>query len=186
MIAQTIPARVDDDIVLRCYKEQDLPLLVKALDQETTQFLGDTIPQPYTMEDALEFYDKKKTAVMQQKQWQDGWIFAIEYQGQYAGAIGYKFSGDIEKRVAEIGYWLRKEMRGRGIMPRAIKGLVQILYNNTDCMRIEAYPFEVNLASQRVLAKAGFEFESLQRNKFFKRGKIHNAVLMVHLKDVKE
>ena len=59
-----------------------------------------------------------------------------------------------------LGYWLGEPHWGKGIVTGAIKQIVDFGFKTYDIDRIFARPFGTNIASQRVLEKAGFTFET--------------------------
>jgi RimJ/RimL family protein N-acetyltransferase len=70
----------------------------------------------------------------------------------------------------EIGYTLVPSERGKGYCTEAIVIMVDYLFLSKDVMRIQAQTDQRNLASQKVLEKAGFKKEGTLRNNFFIRG----------------
>jgi RimJ/RimL family protein N-acetyltransferase len=69
-----------------------------------------------------------------------------------------------------MGYWLAEDYWGKGIMPEAIRQMVEYSFNNLDIDRIFARPFGINIASQRVLEKAGFILEARFEKTILKNG----------------
>jgi RimJ/RimL family protein N-acetyltransferase len=61
--------------------------------------------------------------------------------------------------------------RGKGYCTEAVEIMVDYLFLSRESMRIQACTDIRNLASQRVLEKAGFKREGIMRNAFFWRGK---------------
>jgi RimJ/RimL family protein N-acetyltransferase len=70
----------------------------------------------------------------------------------------------------EIGYSLVPSERGKGYCSEAIQIMVDYLFLSKEVMRIQAQTDQRNLASQKVLEKAGFKKEGALRNNFFIRG----------------
>ncbi|MDB5263882.1 MAG: family N-acetyltransferase, partial [Adhaeribacter sp.] len=97
-------------------------------------------------------------------------IFAIEVNGEAAGGIGVHPQTDIQRKNAELGYWLAEPYWGKGIITKAIRQMVDFAFQHPDIERIFARPFGTNLASQRVLEKAGFILEARLHKTFFKNG----------------
>lgn len=85
---------------------------------------------------------------------------AIEINGQAVGGVGITPQKDIGRNNAELGYWLGKEYWGKGIMTNVIKDIVRLAFEKFTVNRIYAKPFETNIASHRVLEKAGFILET--------------------------
>ncbi|HEX9462429.1 MAG TPA: GNAT family N-acetyltransferase [Alphaproteobacteria bacterium] len=70
------------------------------------------------------------------------------------GVIGAHLHGEHE---IEVGYWLGRDCHGRGYATEALCGLVDALRRCLPERRIVAECDPQNLASWRVLAKAGFQ-----------------------------
>jgi RimJ/RimL family protein N-acetyltransferase len=73
-------------------------------------------------------------------------------------------------RQLEIGYTLVSSERGKGFCTEAVKIVVDYLFLSKDIMRIQAQTDQRNVASQKVLEKAGFRKEGTLRKSFFVRG----------------
>lgn len=58
---------------------------------------------------------------------------------------------------AVLGYWIDADYAGRGLVSAAVAEVIAIARDDLGLHRLEAGTLEHNLASQRVLQKAGFE-----------------------------
>ena len=76
----------------------------------------------------------------------------------------------MHRKNAEIGYWLGEEFWGRGIVTEAVKQILEFGFSNLDITRIYARTFSSNIASQRVLEKAGMKPEARFEKSIFKEG----------------
>ncbi|APU44380.1 GNAT family N-acetyltransferase [Streptomyces sp. TN58] len=56
-----------------------------------------------------------------------------------------------------VGYWVDEACRGKGLATAAVREVCRIARDEVGLHRVEAGTLVDNLASQRVLAKAGFE-----------------------------
>ncbi|MEU3064620.1 GNAT family protein [Streptomyces subrutilus] len=63
-----------------------------------------------------------------------------------------------------IGYWVAEAWNGRGLATAALEEVCRIARDDVGLHRVEAGTLVDNLASQRVLAKAGFEQYGLAPN----------------------
>jgi RimJ/RimL family protein N-acetyltransferase len=70
---------------------------------------------------------------------------------------------DWERGQCEIGYWLFERARGQGIATRAARFLADYAFS-LGLERIEARVLVGNLASERVLERAGFRREGVLRS----------------------
>jgi RimJ/RimL family protein N-acetyltransferase len=69
---------------------------------------------------------------------------------------------DPMRDTVELGYWLFVDARGRGVATRAVRALVEDSHSR-GVVRVEAHVRLGNIASERVLERAGFEREGVKR-----------------------
>ena len=129
--------------------------------------LRDYFPNPYSEEDGKQFIEmvlsKPKPAV----------DFAIVVDDKAVGGIGIILQKDVERISAEMGYWLGEKYWNKGIVTQAIKEIVKYSFENfPELQKIYATPFNFNIASQKVLQKAGFECEAILKKAAIKNGQI--------------
>ena len=149
---------------LRPFDVQDLESLVQyANNANIAKFMMDKFPHPYTKEAGVQFINYAIEG-------NPTHIFAIEVEGKAAGGIGIHPLADVESKNAEMGYWLAETYWGHGIITNAIKQMIDYGFSNFDINRIFARPFSINVASQKVLQKAGFQLEATLEKTFFKNG----------------
>ena len=74
-------------------------------------------------------------------------------------------SPSFNNKVAEIGYWITKEFRGKSIGTTAVKVLTNFGFETMGWNRIEAMIDHDNEASKMVVARAGYEHEGLLRQR---------------------
>ena len=75
---------------------------------------------------------------------------------------------DPMRDVVEVGYWLFVGARGRGVATRSVQAAVAHAFAN-GIFRVEAHVGIGNVASERVLERAGFEREGVKR-RLLRRG----------------
>jgi RimJ/RimL family protein N-acetyltransferase len=142
----------------------DLDSLVKhANNPGISGRLTNKFPYPYTAENAKNFIEFATSKTPRN-------IMAIDINGEAVGGIGIHPQDDIQCMNAEMGYWLAEPYWGQGIMTDAIRQMVIYGFNNFGINRIFARPFGNNVASQKVLEKAGFMLEGRFEKTFFKNG----------------
>lgn len=127
--------------------------------------LRDGLPYPYTTQDAKEYI----TTMLASDQTKT-FAFAIIAEDKVVGSIGVFRCENIHFRTAEMGYYIGEPYWGNGIMTSAVRQVCEYIFANTDIVRIFAEPFAYNIASCRVLEKAGFQFEGLLRKNAVKNG----------------
>lgn len=125
----------------------------------------DLLPHPYHKSDAEAFISSVKDENPQL-------TFAIEYSGEFCGAIGLSPQSDVYRKTAEIGYWIGEPFWGKGIASTAVKLLTQYGFEKLKLVRIYTGVFEYNIASMRVLEKNGYTKDAIFRKSIYKEGKI--------------
>lgn len=156
---------------LRPWQITDLDDLVHYADNiNIAKFMTNKFPHPYTREAGQNFiaYARSGNPVS---------IFAIEVNGKAAGGIGLHPASDIESKNAEMGYWLAEPYWGKGIVTGAIAQMINYGFSNFDINRIYARPFGSNIASQKVLQKAGFVLEARFDQTYFKNGEYQDELV---------
>lgn len=163
---------IREEYMIRDWREEDAPSLAKyANNKEIWQNLRDAFPHPYYIEDAERFI----AMTLQQK---PTTIFAIASATEEAiGGIGLTIGTDVHRYTAELGYWLAETFWGKGIMSEAINKFTDYAFKNFKLHRIYAEMYAANLASVRVLEKAGYKFEGKLRAGAFKDGVILDQFL---------
>jgi RimJ/RimL family protein N-acetyltransferase len=89
--------------------------------------------------------------------------FTIRVDGEFAGEI--MLTNEAFSRQAMLGYAMLPAFRGRGVATRAVR-LVSAWAFTIGVERLIAGTAPDNLASQRVLVRAGFTRESVERSRF--------------------
>ena len=93
-------------------------------------------------------------------------VFAIVYKenNKVIGSLGVEECGLADKltefnglKGRELGYVLSKDYWGNGIMPEAVKGVIDYLFNDLNLDYITIGHFSRNNQSRRVIEKCGFK-----------------------------
>lgn len=149
-------------VVLRPLREDDIESIFQAC-QDPTISAFTRVPFPYDREMAEEFVRGSELGYRNHQ----SVVFAIEVGGVFAGAMDLH-SINLSDHGAEIGYWMEKSFRGAGICSAAAKEILRLALTVMKFRRIEGLADHNNLASQRVLEKAGMTREALLRKKVTK------------------
>ena len=89
-------------------------------------------------------------------------IVSHPYSNGFAGVISLH-SIDIPNHRAEIGYWMAKEARGKGIGTRAGSLITEYGLMTMGFNRIDGIVDVRNEPSKQLLLKAGYEFEGIMK-----------------------
>lgn len=165
-------------ITIREWKPEDKTDLAENLNNRNIlNNLRDGLPYPYTEKDAEEYIhamlsaDKDKT-----------FAFAVALDDKVIGSIGIFRCDNIHRRTAELGYYIGEKYWGNGYMTSAVRQICDYVFDNTDIVRIFAEPFAGNIASCRVLEKAGFTCEGVLRDNAFKNGEFLDMKMYARIK----
>jgi len=166
--------------VVRPWRSDDLDSLVcHANNRNVSIRLRDTFPYPYTRSDGeawLKIALSSSPAVH----------FAIEVEGAAVGGIGYVPGNDVERCQAELGYWLGESFWGRGIATAAVQAVSDYAFASTELARLFAIPNCDNMASRRVLVKAGYQLEGTLRQSAVKEGRVIDRALYSRVRSTPE
>jgi len=86
-------------------------------------------------------------------------------------------------KLLEIGYSLVPSERGKGYGTEAVRIMVDYLFLSKSIERIQAQTDARNVASQKVLEKAGFKKEGTMRKYLFIRGQLRDGCLYSILRE---
>jgi len=172
------PARpLSDGVVrLRPWTEADIFAIAEACrDPEIARWL-DSVPQPYTLADARAY------VAMTKRGWKEHALAAFAVtdagSGEVWGSVGISVV-DAEHEVAEIGYWVKRAQRGRGVATRAVRLASCWALRECGIKRLQLRADLHNVASQRVAERAGFTREGVLRSSRYspRRGRRVDFVL---------
>ena len=166
------PPLTDDTARLREMTEADVPALVAAV-QDPLIPRYTRLPSPYGEREAREFL------VEQRRRCEQGTELSLLVVGAESdallGSVGARL--DRENARAEIGYWVVREARGRGVASKAVVLLGRWLFEALDLARLQIHTETENLASQRVAERAGFTREGLLRSYELMEGRPIDVVM---------
>src|SRR5699024_9034468 len=74
---------------------------------------------------------------------------AIYYRGELCGMTGYNMMAPGQGR-AQIGYWISKDAEGKGIVKRAVKGLIDYGFDTLGLNRVEISCGDKNYRSRAI------------------------------------
>ncbi|MDX6300932.1 MAG: [ribosomal protein S5]-alanine N-acetyltransferase [Nocardioidaceae bacterium] len=153
------PALNDGRIGLRRWREEDIDCIrLAATDPEIPK--GTTVPASYTSDEGLAFIHRQ-------------WGRADNGEGVSQAIVEIDSDRAIglmwvalrpQTHVGGLGYWIVPPQRGQGAATAAMNLVVPWAFDVFDLRRLEAWVEPGNLASQRVLRRAGFQEEGRLRN----------------------
>ena len=157
--------------LLRPLCAADAPALARhANDREIWLNLRDRFPHPYAVSDAEAYIAAVAARATQTS-------FGIDIAGEAAGTVSLMLGEDISRRTAEIGYWVGRSHWGRGVMTEAVRAATTYAFATLALDRVFAVPFVENVASSRVLERAGYVREGRLRRSALKAGIVRDQWL---------
>lgn len=151
---------VDEEITLKLITEEDTETLFQLIDQsrealrEWLPWIDGTrnkIESLSFIKDSLRDYQAKKALNC-----------GVFVNDQLTGMISYN-SVDWTNRIAYIGYWLAPEFQKKGIMTRAVRGLIDYAFEELDLNRIDIRVAVDNGPSRAIPERLRFKEEGLLR-----------------------
>lgn len=161
------------NIKLRRFEYEDAQALADFCNDEDLQRYLLLCRLPYTVDDAHAFIKYAKDC---QKSGGEQ-CFAITLDDNVIGCISYTIQSGCHYNSASVGYYISKEYWHNGIMPIAVKNILEIIFQNSAINRVFAEIFAENTPSARVLEKCGFVREGFLRKGVSKDGIMHDAIL---------
>jgi [ribosomal protein S5]-alanine N-acetyltransferase len=154
------PALAAGGIVLRRLEFGDISWITAACcDRELSRYIP-AIPYPYAAADARAFIERAAHA------WVKGsaatFVISQAPDGAGLGTIGLHLAAG-DAGLAEVGYWLAREARGRGAATIAVQLVSRWAFTELGIERLSLQTAPANVASQRVAERAGFTREGLLR-----------------------
>lgn len=112
-------------------------------------------------------------------------LIRLKDSGEVIGRIMLTEVARYNLQSCWIGYFLDKEHNGKGYMTEAVKLVVNYAFEHLKLHRIEAGVMPHNIASMKVLLKAGFHKEGIARKnvKINGRWEDHQILAIVNEKD---
>tara|TARA_R110000868_G_scaffold193786_3_gene438997 strand:+ start:5091 stop:5642 length:552 start_codon:yes stop_codon:yes gene_type:complete len=134
------------------------------------------IPRPLakTNEDALEHIATIDATI--DKNEGINWAITLKNSSKLIGIIGH-YRIQPQNHRAEVGYILHPEHHGKGIVPEALKKVLEYGFNEMKLHTIEAVIDPNNAASEKVLLKSGFTKEAHFIENQFYEGRFLDTVI---------
>ena len=166
------PELSDGVVRIRAWREADLPA-AHAATQDALIPRFTYVPERQTEAQLREFFDSQEPA--REAAEALALIIADAETDDLLGSIGL-LRFDWPQRRGEIGYWVARGARGRGIATRAVRLLAPWALRELGLARLALLADVDNRASQRVAEQAGFTREGILRAYEERKGVRHDVV----------
>jgi ribosomal-protein-alanine N-acetyltransferase len=167
-----------DRLTLRPLQSTDVEAIASySLRPEFIRFLP--LP-PQTMETAAQFVER--AVANDQPDPKGDWLFAIQIR-EAPRLIGTIRIGvrSVEHRQGDLGYAVHPDHWRKGYATEALRRILEFGFENLSLERIWATADVRNVASWRVMEKAGMEREGLMRHHLLVRGAWRDSVLYARI-----
>ena len=147
------------EINLLPLRHESAALIFDAIDG-SRKHLGKWLPfvgQTRSIADTREFIHMVRDSKCQKKDE----VYEIWYRGEFAGLIALKEIDTVNAKT-EIGYWLKEEMTGMGIMTSACRMLISHAFSRMGLNRITVKVASGNMKSKAVPQRLGFRHEGME------------------------
>jgi ribosomal-protein-serine acetyltransferase len=163
--------RLDDDIVLRAWREDDIEIALNAVlrNRDHLQPFMHWMTADYSIDSSRKFLIDANANRREKKNLGLG-IFRGD---ELIGSIGF-VEFDWISRKTEIGYWIDKAEEGKGVISRACRRLITYAFEDLGMNRIEIRCSAENMRSAAVPERLGFTKEGVLRQAEFRNGKLHD------------
>ncbi len=166
--------RVDAELTLRSVEASDADALFLVVDGHRAH-LGAWLPW---VEHTVSVADTRAFIALSRENETDGTGLAavIEAGGQLCGCIGLD-AIDRFHRTSELGYWLREDCEGRGLVTRAAQTLIGYAFSQLGLNRLGLRTAPENDRSRAVARRLGFREEGVLREAQRRHGRYFDLVL---------
>lgn len=90
---------------------------------------------------------------------------------------------DTKHQTGEIGYWLKKSVRGQGLIDKLIPIIEKVGFEKFNLRKLNIWCDDDNIASRRHAEKNGYVLEGIQRDrKLWPDGSVHSTAMFGKLK----
>jgi RimJ/RimL family protein N-acetyltransferase len=175
-----VPRLTDGVVTLRAHRPEDIDDVVEqARDPLSVQWT--TVPLRYTRDDAHRFVTQAMPGGWESDQ---EWGFAVEAldgrRPRFGGTVSLR---DRDERRAEVAFGAHPWVRGRGLMERAVRLLIDWGFTAKDLRTVVWWANRGNWASRRLAWRLGFGIEAGPRGWLPQRGELHDAWVGSLLRD---
>ncbi len=118
-----------------------------------------TVKHPYALEDAEQWL--KQVQANHDSLMHITFLVCLNHNNQIIGTCG---ATHTKQQTYSLGYWIGEEYWNKGYATEAIKTLADFLIKKREAKYLGAWYANENIASQRVLEKAGFTYRGKQQD----------------------
>lgn len=117
-----------------------------------------------------------------QEQTMLSWAIVLKENQRFVGRFQMEEWSDENYRAA-VGYLLGMQYWGKGYATEALRAVIAYLFEQTTVNRIDTFAWAENVASTRVMEKAGMRFEGVARQRRFAKGAFRDLKIYAILRE---
>jgi RimJ/RimL family protein N-acetyltransferase len=167
-----VPTLTDGVVTLRAHRADDVERCWEQCQDPLSQ-TWTTVPIPYSRDDAKRFVREAMPGGWASDQ---EWGFAVEVDGRYAGTVSLRNEGDDR---AEIAYGSHPDVRGQGVLERALRLLLDWGFapapRGRDLRTVIWWANVGNWASRKLAWRVGFPCDGTVRRWLPQRGELQDG-----------
>jgi ribosomal-protein-alanine N-acetyltransferase len=154
-----------EHLLLRPPRTQDVPEMRRVLRSNAVHLRPWSIA-PAPGEDVASLASVSRSVLQNRREWKRGqaFVFLVVHRDDERRVIGRVTLGGVLRGAfqnAYLGYWIDEEHQGRGLMTEAVLATTAFAFAAGGLHRVQAAVMPRNVASLRVIEKAGFRREGL-------------------------
>lgn len=153
-------------LVLRPFRDDDAPALVRELGVKAVADGTLRVPHPYPPERAAEFLAMLPERHAAGKAMH--WAVTERHGGRLVGGAGLTITA--AHRRAELGYWIAQDRWGNGLATEAARAFVSYAFDTLGLYRVDAHHYVENPSSGAVMRKLGMQYEGRVRAMVWRDG----------------
>lgn len=154
-----VPTIHSSRIVLRSFRLEDGPVVMRLAGDRLVADTTATVPHPYEEGMAEQWIGTHSEAFESGK----AATFAIEHATEHSLLGTISIHMNIPFRWAEMGYWIGRPYWNMGYCTDAAREVIRYAFETLGLNRVHATHFTRNPASGRVMQKAGMTLEGVLR-----------------------
>jgi RimJ/RimL family protein N-acetyltransferase len=149
-------------LILNSFTELDAPIVAKLAGDIRVVEMTASLPYPYEVSMAVDWISTHRKQQIED----NNYIFAIRLK-ENSDLIGCINIGlNVKHDRGYLGYWVGFDYWGNGYCTEALKKVIQFGFEEKHVTKIWAEHKTLNIASGRVMEKAGMKHEGIMRNHF--------------------
>ncbi|WP_276132684.1 GNAT family N-acetyltransferase [Polluticoccus soli] len=170
---------IDNELLLRSFQPDDAPALFKAVDESRMHLRSwlRWVDATTKQEHILQFIQRTQQQLHNQQALELG----IFHNRDIIGGIGMHDWDHLLKK-AQLGYWIKKEYEGQGIINKCLVRFIDFLFEKPGLNKIEIHFMPANKRSAKVAERLGCKVEGVIRQSYFMNGRLEDLVITGLLK----